>query len=90
MIICFISFLFPKVEHTKTERKVLSIVDHPFLLNLIFSFQTAEKLYILTDFCPGGELFFHLKSMRRFTEGMVRFYRFIFSRIYISSFSILK
>ena len=64
-----------KVEHTKTERNVLAMVDHPFLLTLRFSFQTDEKLYMLTDYCPGGELFFHLKNMRRFTEGMVRFYR---------------
>jgi serine/threonine protein kinase len=28
----------------------------------------------VTDYCPGGELFFHLKKLRRFTEGMMRFY----------------
>jgi serine/threonine protein kinase len=29
---------------------------------------------MVTDFCAGGELFFHLKRLRRFSEGMVRFY----------------
>ncbi len=30
--------------------------------------------YIVTDYCPGGELYFHLKKARRFSESMVRFY----------------
>ena len=29
---------------------------------------------MVVDYCPGGELYFHLKRLRRFTEGMVRFY----------------
>jgi serum/glucocorticoid-regulated kinase 2 len=29
---------------------------------------------MITDYCPGGELFFHLKKMHRFTEGMMRYY----------------
>ena len=29
---------------------------------------------MVTDYCQGGELFFHLKKFKRFTEGMVRFY----------------
>jgi hypothetical protein len=33
------------------------------------AFQTSDKLYMVTDYCPGGELFFHLKRLRRFTEG---------------------
>ena len=33
-----------------------------------------QKLYMVSDFCAGGELFFHLKRLRVFTEQMVRFY----------------
>ena len=29
---------------------------------LRFAFQTADKLYMVTDYCRGGELFFHLKK----------------------------
>jgi len=63
-----------QVEHTKTERKILAEVSHPFILSLRFAFQTTEKLYLVTDYCPGGELFFHLKRMRYFPEAMMRFY----------------
>jgi serine/threonine protein kinase len=63
-----------QVEHTLTERYILATVRHPFVLCLRHAFQTPEKLYMVTDYCPGGELFFHLKRLRRFTEGMMRFY----------------
>lgn len=63
-----------QVQHTKTERNILSIVNHRYILPLRCSFQTPERLYIVTDYCPGGELFYHLKRMRRFTENMMRFY----------------
>jgi serine/threonine protein kinase len=59
-----------QVEHTLTERYILATVRHPFVLSLRHAFQTPDKLYMVTDYCPGGELFFHLKRLRRFTEGM--------------------
>jgi serine/threonine protein kinase len=58
-----------QVEHTLTERSILAHTHHPFILALRFAFQTEHKLYMVTDYCPGGELFFHLKKLRRFTEG---------------------
>lgn len=49
-------------------------MQHPFVLRMRYSFQTQSQLFMVTDFCAGGELFFHLKRLRRFSEGMVRFY----------------
>jgi serine/threonine protein kinase len=63
-----------QLEHTLTERFVLATIRNPFILSLHHAFQTSDKLFLVTDYCPGGELFFHLKRLRRFTEGMVRFY----------------
>lgn len=63
-----------QVEHTLTERSILANTPHPFILALRYAFQSEHKLYMVTDYCPGGELFFHLKKLRRFTEGMMRFY----------------
>jgi serine/threonine protein kinase len=63
-----------QVEHTKTERRVLSVVSHPFIVGLHYAFQTESKLYFVLDYCPGGELFFHLSRMGKFDEKMVRFY----------------
>merc|ERR1719192_1873480 len=61
-----------QVEHTKAERKILQTLDHPFLMNLRFAFQTKEKLYLVLDYVRGGELFFHLKNNRRFTEDVAK------------------
>ena len=33
-----------------------------------------EKLYMVMDYCPGGELFFHIQRVERFNEEAVKFY----------------
>jgi serum/glucocorticoid-regulated kinase 2 len=63
-----------QIERTRTERQVLSNVNHPFIMKLHYAFQTPEKLYLVLDYCPGGELFFHLSRFRRFPERVARFY----------------
>ena len=57
-----------EVTHTKTERKALSDTHHPFLVHLRFAFQSPSKLYLVMDYCNGGELFFHLKEVRHTTR----------------------
>ncbi len=63
-----------QVVHTKTERRIMGATDHPFIVTLRFAFQSDEKLYMVTDYCRGGELFFHLKRMKVFSEDQVRLY----------------
>lgn len=63
-----------QVEHTKTERSVLEAVNHPFIVKLHYAFQTPTKLYLVLEYCAGGELFFHLSRAGRFSEGRCRFY----------------
>jgi serine/threonine protein kinase len=63
-----------QVAHTKAERSILEKIQHPFIVNLNYAFQTPEKLYMILDFINGGELFFHLKKEGRFSEERVRLY----------------
>ena len=63
-----------QVEHTKTERRVLGNINHPFIVKLHYAFQTNNKLYFVLDYAAGGELFFHLSRMKKFPEHMTRFY----------------
>jgi len=63
-----------EVEHTKTERNVLTKLSHPFLVKLHYSFQTPDKLYFVMDFINGGELFYHLQNERKFSNDRARFY----------------
>lgn len=63
-----------QVEHTKTERSVLGYIRHPFIVGLNMAFQTMDKLFLVLDYCPGGELFFHLGKVGRFPEERAKFY----------------
>ena len=68
-----------RVEHILSERKILSKISHPFIIQLFSSFQTVTNkqlydLHFVLDFCPGGELFYHLDTIGRFTESQARFY----------------
>ena len=63
-----------QVDHIKTERRILELIDHPFINKLQYAFQTESKLYLVTDYCPGGELFFHIQRVERFNEGAAEFY----------------
>lgn len=62
-----------QVKNTKTERKVLELIDHPFIVSLKFAFQTQDKLYMVLDYFTGGELFFHLNK-GRFKEDRAQFF----------------
>ena len=63
-----------EVTHTLAERTVLAQVNNPFIVPLKFSFQNAEKLYLVLAFINGGELFHHLQREGRFNEERSRFY----------------
>jgi serum/glucocorticoid-regulated kinase 2 len=63
-----------EIHRTLAERNALARIDHPFIVPLKFSFQTAEKLYLVLAFVNGGELFFHLQQEGRFNERRARFY----------------
>lgn len=63
-----------QVEHTRTERRVLGSINHPFIVKLHYAFQTDNKLYFVLDYAAGGELFYHLSRMKKFPEVMARFY----------------
>eukprot|EP01041_Mallomonas_annulata_P008608 gene8608-17761_t len=63
-----------QLAHTATERKILQQIHCPFLVHLVFAFQTPEKLYMVLDYMGGGELFFWLKKDRKFSETRARLY----------------
>ena len=63
-----------QINHTKTERLILEKLNHPFIAQLKFAFQDEQKLYLVTEFMQGGELYFHLKRNSYFKEKAVKFY----------------
>ena len=63
-----------QVNHIKTERKIMELIEHPFIVKLVYALQTPQKLYMIMDYCPGGELFYHIQRVERFNEEAVKFY----------------
>lgn len=57
-----------QIENTLLEKKILMSLDHPFLVGMIFCFQTEDRIYFVMPFLRGGELFQHLKNMKIFDE----------------------
>ncbi|XP_078445029.1 serine/threonine-protein kinase AtPK2/AtPK19-like [Wolffia australiana] len=62
------------VEYMKAERDILTKVDHPFIVQLRYSFQTKYRLYLVLDFINGGHLFFQLYRHVMFSEDLARIY----------------
>uniref|UniRef100_J3NAJ3 non-specific serine/threonine protein kinase n=2 Tax=Oryza brachyantha TaxID=4533 RepID=J3NAJ3_ORYBR len=65
-----------KVHRATAERQILDLLDHPFLPTLYASFQTKTHICLITDYCPGGELFVLLdrQPLKVLHEDAVRFY----------------
>ncbi len=56
------------------EKRILKELEHPYVVNLRFSFQSESKAYLVTDYCSGGDLSHWIKKKGKFDEGVVRFY----------------
>ncbi|KAJ3374216.1 hypothetical protein GGF31_007735 [Allomyces arbusculus] len=65
-----------KVQRVLTEHEILSASNHPFLVTMYHSFQTARNIYFCLEYCVGGEFFRALQSRpgRCLREDEVRFY----------------
>ncbi|CAD6992826.1 unnamed protein product [Ceratitis capitata] len=53
------------------EVELLASVEHPFLVNLWFSFQDEEDLFMVCDLLTGGDLRYHLQNRVEFSEKSV-------------------
>lgn len=60
--------------HTRAERNILEAVRHPFIVELVYAFQTGGKLYLILEYLSGGELFMHLEREGIFLEDTTCFY----------------
>ena len=58
------------------EKNILSKINHPFIVNMHFSFQDSNNLYLIMDYLSGGDLRYHLshKKSPLFNENQARFF----------------
>jgi protein-serine/threonine kinase len=57
-----------------TERNVLSVSNHPFIVSLQYAFQTEDRLFLVMEYCPGGDLSDYLEAEDYFSEDRARLY----------------
>lgn len=63
------------LRYVKTERNVMAYTDHPFVCKLWYAFQTRQKLFLVMDFCPGGDLEAMMANQKApFSEEKAKFY----------------
>ena len=62
-----------QLKYAITECNVLKQAASSFILTLYYSFQTPDNLYMIIDYCPGGDLNFHI-TQNLFEEDEARFY----------------
>jgi len=65
-----------QVEGVIREKNIMSSIDHPFVVNLICTFQDDRSLYMLIELVQGGELFsvIHTETRDGVPNANSRFY----------------
>ena len=62
-------------ESIMIERKMLALGNvNPFICKLFCTFETDGYLFFVMEYCPGGDLMFHVQREGKFTEPRSRFY----------------
>ena len=56
------------------ERDILAEIHHPFIINMIFSFQDSDNLYLVMNLFTGGDLRYHIGKGHCFSENESKFF----------------
>ena len=51
-----------KFKQTLLERRILVQLKNPFIVDFVEAFRTQKFLHLVLEFCPAGELFYHLSK----------------------------
>ncbi|CAG2053637.1 unnamed protein product [Timema podura] len=63
-----------QVAHTISEIKVLDCVKFEFIVGLEFYFKDNVYIFLVMRFFNGGEMFSHLRTLKKFDEPLSKFY----------------
>lgn len=56
------------------ERRILGLVDSPFIVRLHYCFQTPKCLYFVMQYAKNGELHYFMKQRQKFSETLAKLY----------------
>jgi serine/threonine protein kinase len=63
-----------QIEHIMNEKRVMAVLEHPFLVTFYGSFKDANNLFFLLEPVLGGELFSVLRAKTFFDEATAKFF----------------
>ncbi|CAD8206804.1 unnamed protein product [Paramecium pentaurelia] len=58
----------------QNERDIMVNMNSEFITPLHFAFETKYYIAFVLDYCAGGELFYHLRKLKRLTEEDAKYY----------------
>ena len=61
-----------QADHIANEIKILSMIDHPFVITFDGFTQDEKYLYLSLELINGGELFTYLRGIGRFPANQAR------------------
>jgi len=62
------------VDNVIAERQILSNVKTPFVVKLYYAFQSDKALFLVMEYCPGGDVATLLHNLGAFDMDMARVY----------------
>lgn len=77
------------INSIKNEQELLSYLKHPFIVNMHFSFQDYDNLYLVLDHLQGGDLRYHVSRHRRFSEEQTSIFTIYNYNLFTKGFSLL-
>uniref|UniRef100_A0A8C5LSG8 Serine/threonine-protein kinase 32B n=1 Tax=Leptobrachium leishanense TaxID=445787 RepID=A0A8C5LSG8_9ANUR len=63
-----------EVRNVFRELQIMQCLEHPFLVNLWYSFQDEEDMFMVVDLLLGGDFRYHLQQNVHFNEEAVKLY----------------
>mmetsp|Transcript_19019 Transcript_19019/g.31709 ORF Transcript_19019/g.31709 Transcript_19019/m.31709 type:complete len:492 (-) Transcript_19019:2664-4139(-) len=68
-----------QMENTKRELDVHVMLTQqeircPYIVPMKYAFHSRSRLYMVFNYCPGGELYYHIGQRGRLPEAFARFY----------------
>ena len=62
-------------QYALTERNIMSNMGvHPFIIQLLYAFQTIDRLFLVSDYASGGDLSQYLEIENYFSESKAKLY----------------
>ena len=79
------------LELVRTEIEILKICQHPYIIKLYDIFENLDYIYIIMEYCPGGDLFSFIKKrnyMLKEEKVVVIMYKLCKAVYYVHSYGI--